>query len=76
MKKFLLPLQNMVRANLFSGSLAVWNVHDGAVYFASPEPREARRNLVRAIFRIHRQLGFRKWTDDASRREMRRSHRV
>ena len=25
MKKFLLPLQNMVRADLFPGSLAVWN---------------------------------------------------
>ena len=25
MKKFLLPFQNMVRADLFSGSLAVWN---------------------------------------------------
>ena len=26
MKKFLLPFQNMVRADLFLGSLAVWNV--------------------------------------------------
>jgi len=26
MKKFLLPLQNTVRADLFLGSLAVWNV--------------------------------------------------
>ena len=31
MKKFLLPLQNMVRDDLFSGSLAVWNVCGFAV---------------------------------------------
>jgi len=29
LKKFLLLLQNMVRADLFSGSLAVWNVRGG-----------------------------------------------
>ena len=34
MKKFLLPFQNMVRADLFSGSLAVWNVRDFAIHFA------------------------------------------
>ncbi len=62
MKKFLLPLQNMVRADLFSGSLAVWSVRGGAAHFcpATPEPRSARRgqNSVRAIFKIHRQKGF------------------
>ena len=62
MKKFLLPLQNMVRADLFSGSLAVWSVRGGAPHFcpATPEPRSARRgqNSVRAIFKIHRQKGF------------------
>lgn len=58
MKKFLLPLQNMVRADLFSGSLAVWSVRGEAAHVcpAPPEPRKARRgNAVRAIFKIHRQ---------------------
>src|SRR3989338_6159533 len=60
MKKFLLPLQNMVRADLFSGSLAVWSVCGGAAHFcpATSEPREAGRgNAVRAICKIHRQKG-------------------
>jgi hypothetical protein len=59
MKKFLLPLKNMVRADLFSGFLAVWNFRGGAAHFcpATSEPREARRgNSVRAILRIHRNL--------------------
>lgn len=59
-KKFLLPLQNIVRADLFSGSLAVWNVRGEAAHFCPPaqsEPRLARRgNSVRAILRIHRQI--------------------
>jgi len=55
-KKFLSPFQNMVRADLFSGSLAVWNVRGGAAHFVPPEPRFARPNSVRAIFRIHRNL--------------------
>ena len=39
MKKFLLPLQNMVRADLFSGSLAVWNFRFGtAQIFCPPDP--------------------------------------
>jgi len=79
-KKILLPLQNMVRADLFSGSLAVWDVRDEAAHFRPPaqsEPREARRgNSVRAILRIHRQLGFCKWTKEASRRQSRRSARI
>ncbi|MCC6198726.1 hypothetical protein IT401_00725 [Candidatus Nomurabacteria bacterium] len=57
-KKFLLPLQNMVRADLFSGFLAVWNFRGGAAHFCPPaqsEPRKARRgNSVRTILRIHR----------------------
>ncbi|OJI06765.1 hypothetical protein BK004_02220 [bacterium CG10_46_32] len=61
MKKFLLPLQNMVRGDLFSGSLAVWSARGGAAHFcpATPEPRSARRgqNSVRAISKIHRQKG-------------------
>jgi len=44
LKKFLLPLQNMVRADLFSGSLAVWNVRGGAAHFARfPHPSRAKR---------------------------------
>jgi hypothetical protein len=71
MKKFLLPLQNMVRADLFSGSLAVWNFRGGAAHFcpAQSEPRKARReNSVRAILRIHRQTGFFKRLEAASLR--------
>ncbi len=71
MKKNLLPLQNMVRADLFSGSLAVWNFRGGAAHFcpATSEPREARRgNSVRAILRIHRQLEFFKSEGAASLR--------
>jgi len=30
MKKILLPFQNMIRADLFSGSLAVWASHSEA----------------------------------------------
>jgi hypothetical protein len=69
-KKFLLPFQNMVRANLFSGSLAVWNFRGEATYPpAQSEPRKARRgNSVRAILRIHRQLGFCKRLEAASLR--------
>ncbi|MFH1099058.1 MAG: hypothetical protein V1723_04050 [Candidatus Uhrbacteria bacterium] len=36
MKKFLLPFQNMVRADLFSGSLAVWNALGFLIHFARP----------------------------------------
>jgi len=44
MKKFLLPLQNMVRADLFSGSLAVWSTSGGAAPFAlPPDPSRALR---------------------------------
>ena len=36
MKKFLLPFQNMVRADLFSGSLAGWNALGFRIHFARP----------------------------------------
>ncbi|MBI2623845.1 MAG: hypothetical protein HYW65_04765 [Candidatus Liptonbacteria bacterium] len=71
MKKFLLPFQNMVRADLFSGYLAVWNFFGGAAHFCpvTSEPRKARRgNSVRAILRIHRQLEFFKPEEAASLR--------
>jgi|GEM_PF-5218289 len=42
-KKFLLPLQNMVRADLFLGSLAVWNFRGGAALPARPFPSRAER---------------------------------
>ena len=70
-KKFLLPLQDMVQADLFSGSLAVWNFRGRAVHFCPvvSEPCEARRgNSVRAILRIHRQLEFFKSEEAASLR--------
>ena len=42
MKKFLLPFQNMVQADLFSGSLAVWNAEFGlARIFSLPDPSHA-----------------------------------
>jgi len=78
-KKFLLPLQNMVRADLFSGSLAIWNFRGGAAHFCpvTSEPRKARRgNSVRAILRIHRQTGFFKFSEVASRRLCRRSANI
>ena len=61
----------MIRADLFSGSLAVWIFCGGAAHFspAVSEPRKARRgNSVRAILRIHRQLEFRKPEEAASLR--------
>ena len=60
-----------------SGSLAVWNFRGRVANFclpAQPEPRGARRgNSIRTILRIHRQLGFCKWTMEASQRQNRRS---
>src|SRR3989344_4834072 len=48
MKKFLLPFQNMVRADLFSGSLAVWNALGFAFHFARPPiPSRAARGKGR-----------------------------
>jgi len=82
MKKFLLPFQNMIRADLFAGSLAVWNALGFLIHFAHPpdssEPRCARRgqNSVRANLRIHRQLGKCKLEEVSSRRETRRLARI
>jgi len=50
MKKFLLPLQNMVRADLFSGSLAVWNVRGGAARISARQPRRLRRRNTFELF--------------------------
>ena len=36
MKKFFLTFQNMVRTDLFSGSLAVWNALGFRIHFARP----------------------------------------
>ena len=44
MKKSLLPFQNMVRADLFSGSLAAWNALGFRIHFARPiHPSRAKR---------------------------------
>ena len=51
-KKFLLPLQNMVRANLFSGSLAVWNSRGGAAFARPPIPSRALRGEERIRFEL------------------------
>ncbi|MCI0565777.1 hypothetical protein L0Y46_01120, partial [bacterium] len=60
--------------------MAVWN-YRGEAAFARPahsEPRKARRgqNSVRAIFKIHRQLGKYKLEEISSRRGTRRSTRA
>ena len=53
MKKFLLPFQNMVRADLFSGSLAVWNALGFAFQFARPPiPSPAKRDEDRIPFEL------------------------
>src|SRR3989344_2914607 len=53
MKKFLLPFQNMVRADLFSGSLAVWNALGFAFHFARPPiPSPAKRDENRISFEL------------------------
>ena len=53
MKKFLLPLQNMVRADLFSGSLAVWNALGFLIHFARPPiPSPAKRDEGRIPFEL------------------------
>jgi len=51
-KKFLLPFQNMVRANLFSGSLAVWNFRGGAAFARSPVPSRAKRGEEQSKFEL------------------------
>ena len=53
MKKFLLPFQNMVRADLFSGSLAVWNALGFRIHFARPPiPSPAKRDEERIPFEL------------------------
>ena len=53
MKKFLLPFQNMIRADLFSGSLAVWNALGFAIHFARPPiPSRALRGEERIPFEL------------------------
>ncbi|MBI4812369.1 hypothetical protein HY798_02955 [Candidatus Falkowbacteria bacterium] len=53
MKKFLLPLQNMVRADLFSGFLAVWNALGFRIHFARPPiPSRAQRGEDRIPFEL------------------------
>src|SRR3989338_1314899 len=53
MKKFLLPFQNMVRADLFSGSLAVWNALGFRIHFARPPiPSRAQRGEDRIPFEL------------------------
>ena len=44
-EKISFALKNMVRADLFSGSLVVWNVRGGAAHFcpARPEPAAGGR---------------------------------
>ena len=52
MKKFLLPFQNMVRADLFSGSLAVWNLRSGIFFARPPIPSRALRGEGRIPFEL------------------------
>ena len=53
MKKFLLPFQNMVRADLFSGSLAVWNALGFRIHYARPPiPSRAVRGEERIPFEL------------------------
>ena len=66
MKKFLLPLQNMVRADLFSGSLAVWSVRGEAAHFAPPHPSRAPRGEGRIPFELFLKYTARKEIANAS----------
>jgi len=52
MKKFLLPFQNMVRADLFLGSLAVWNIRSGIHFARPPMPSRALRGEDRIPFEL------------------------
>ncbi len=61
MKKFLLPFQNMVRADLFSGSLAVWNALGFRIHFARPiHPSRAVRGEERIPFELIQEYTARK----------------
>jgi len=66
MKKFLLPLQNMVRADLFLGSLAVWSVRGRAAHFALPHPSRAPRGEGRIPFELFLKYTARKEIASAS----------
>ena len=66
MKKFLLPLQNMIRANLFPGSLAVWSVRGEAAHFALPHPSRALRGEGRIPFELFLKYTARKEIANAS----------
>ena len=52
MKKFLLPFQNMVRADLFSSSLAVWDLRSGIFFARLPIPSRALRGEDRIPFEL------------------------
>jgi hypothetical protein len=52
LKKFLLPLQNMVLVDLFSGSLTVWNFRGGAALPARPFPSRAERGEEQSKFEL------------------------
>ena len=52
-KKFSFPQnQNMVRADLFSGSLAVWNLRSGIFFPRLPIPSRAVRGEDRIPFEL------------------------
>ena len=53
LKKFLLPFQNLVRADLFSGFLAVWNALGFAIHFTRLTiPSRAPRGEGRIPFEL------------------------
>ena len=61
MKKFLLPLQNMVQADLFSGSLAVWKDCSEAATLAilrRAERNEGRSGKFLYKFQLAERVGF------------------
>jgi len=81
MKKFLLPLQNMVQADLFSGSLAVWNALGFRIHFARPSiPSRAERGEERIPFELFQEYTANwenaNFEEDSSRRVPRRSARI
>ena len=84
MKKFLLPLQNMVQADLFSGSLAVWNALGFRIHFARPlipsPDCEAIADEDRIPFELIQEYTANwenaNFEEDSSRRVPRRSARI
>ena len=76
MKKFLLPFQNMVRADLFSGSLAVWNAEFGlARIFSLPDPSRAPRGEDRIPFELFLEYTA-KWENANLKRSARGARRA